>query len=746
MSIHDLLRLPVCSIGTSPEAEEPDRALPVPSRTERGFGLISESPRDRFALGPEIVEGIATDVLILADTADSRQFLRSCTRFRRWCWNQALRLWLDRLDLAATFPEGSDERKAAWPNLSNVRSALSARIAAGDGSGGREDLRWAQALDSRAVGEAVADLAKAWADHRKNPGHFRKPKFQAKNKGTDSYRTTNDKVSFSADGRKVKLPKVGWLRLSEAVSNHGDLMSATISRIGDNRFSISFSFRRADAEVKRSKTKGEADLKHPRKPNPTSVLPSPEASAPERRRLGTEKPFADLLASIRDEDVAAMDAGQRTRAIFSMPITLVRHAKEPSLFEDPVEVSRTVVPTASGHRPGNRRASTRTSDGTVEKVVEQGTKIKAHKALAKAEEALARMQRKQAKSLEIPVPPPPARIDPNDPASPVAPHVPKSAEDAAVRARRKALRDEKMNLRIGPVTPPPSTDADPSSKDAEADARPCGSPPRDGRSKDRAAYDNLRFDIKARDEAKRRAWRAETDKKNAAKKKERKDELARLKAEGKRKAPLRARRTKGEKKRFSRIADLHRHVAAIRKDGGDRFTTAASCAFKCLVVENLDARAMMLAGGKGPAEMSFGQVRSMFRYKCALDGCLLIEANRWFPSSKRCSACGGIHADLARGDTWWKCPFCDARHDRDANAAENLAWYGRVVVRLLKGEDALSGLSEAVRHWFVGPARSEETRGETGSLKERAARPSADRTDTARRGTMNPEKEDAVTL
>ena len=90
--------------------------------------------------------------------------------------------------------------------------------------------------------------------------------------------------------------------------------------------------------------------------------------------------------------------------------------------------------------------------------------------------------------------------------------------------------------------------------------------------------------------------------------------------------------------------------------------------------------------------MSFGQLRRMFRYKAALDGTLLIEANRWFPSSKRCSARGAVHAGLTLGDTRWTCPTCGVDHDRDANAAENLAWYGRIVIRLVRGEDALSGL------------------------------------------------------
>jgi rubredoxin len=117
----------------------------------------------------------------------------------------------------------------------------------------------------------------------------------------------------------------------------------------------------------------------------------------------------------------------------------------------------------------------------------------------------------------------------------------------------------------------------------------------------------------------------------------------------------------------------------------------------------------------------------MFGYKAALDGCLIIDAWQFFPSSKRCSVCGHIHADLKRGDETWVCPECATRHGRDINAARNLEWYGRIALAILKGDtvanNALSGLSDVERSWFmsdfanagrqVGQARAESTRGET---------------------------------
>jgi putative transposase len=50
----------------------------------------------------------------------------------------------------------------------------------------------------------------------------------------------------------------------------------------------------------------------------------------------------------------------------------------------------------------------------------------------------------------------------------------------------------------------------------------------------------------------------------------------------------------------------------------------------------------------------------------------LILADRWEPSSKRCSGCGWLDADLTLSDRTFHCAQCGLVLDRDLNAARNL--------------------------------------------------------------------------
>ena len=48
-------------------------------------------------------------------------------------------------------------------------------------------------------------------------------------------------------------------------------------------------------------------------------------------------------------------------------------------------------------------------------------------------------------------------------------------------------------------------------------------------------------------------------------------------------------------------------------------------------------------------------------------------ADRFYPSSKTCSACALINTGLTLRDRTWACPGCGVTHDRDENAGTNLA-------------------------------------------------------------------------
>ena len=67
-----------------------------------------------------------------------------------------------------------------------------------------------------------------------------------------------------------------------------------------------------------------------------------------------------------------------------------------------------------------------------------------------------------------------------------------------------------------------------------------------------------------------------------------------------------------------------------------------------------------------------GETARQLHYKCGWYGSELIEADRHYPSSSTCSACGYRKGD-DKQRTLWTCQQCGTRHDRDDNAAINLA-------------------------------------------------------------------------
>ncbi|MGH3281569.1 MAG: zinc ribbon domain-containing protein, partial [Trebonia sp.] len=56
-----------------------------------------------------------------------------------------------------------------------------------------------------------------------------------------------------------------------------------------------------------------------------------------------------------------------------------------------------------------------------------------------------------------------------------------------------------------------------------------------------------------------------------------------------------------------------------------------------------------------------------------------VVVDRWFPSSRTCSACGRLAAKMPLDVREWECGACGARHDRDVNAAVNIRAAGLAV-------------------------------------------------------------------
>ena len=144
----------------------------------------------------------------------------------------------------------------------------------------------------------------------------------------------------------------------------------------------------------------------------------------------------------------------------------------------------------------------------------------------------------------------------------------------------------------------------------------------------------------------------------------------------------RARRTRGSRQyreSAAKITRLHSEVAHIRHHTIHVFTTDLAKTHGVLVVEGLDAASLLqpkgLAGARsrrrGLSDAALGEIRRQLRYKCPWYGSRLIEAGRFFPSSKTCHRCGRVQ-DIGWSEHW-TCDECSSSHQRDDNAAIDLA-------------------------------------------------------------------------
>ena len=119
------------------------------------------------------------------------------------------------------------------------------------------------------------------------------------------------------------------------------------------------------------------------------------------------------------------------------------------------------------------------------------------------------------------------------------------------------------------------------------------------------------------------------------------------------------------------LAKVYRHIANQRKDCLHKLTTRLTKNHGVVVIEDLNVAGMRRGGAKHLRDANLGGFKRMMSYKGGWYGCDVVLADRWFASSKTCSRCG--HVQQIGSAKHWTCGMCDTFHDRDENAAVNLA-------------------------------------------------------------------------
>ena len=129
----------------------------------------------------------------------------------------------------------------------------------------------------------------------------------------------------------------------------------------------------------------------------------------------------------------------------------------------------------------------------------------------------------------------------------------------------------------------------------------------------------------------------------------------------------------------------YRKVANIQHDIMQKFTTQLVEEYDKIVIEDLQVKQMQMThvASKGLQRSMFGYFRHILSYKCDWNGKKLILADKYYPSTQRCSKCGhiktgedkvGLNGNLKYGTKHneYICYECGNIMDRDENAVYNL--------------------------------------------------------------------------
>lgn len=138
-----------------------------------------------------------------------------------------------------------------------------------------------------------------------------------------------------------------------------------------------------------------------------------------------------------------------------------------------------------------------------------------------------------------------------------------------------------------------------------------------------------------------------------------------------------SKRTKGSKNRAKAqlsLAKLHYQISCQRKDYLHKLTTQLTDKYRYIAIEELHVSEMVKNKSLARQIMDVGwfEFRRQLEYKARLKGNILFIADKWFASTKTCSACGHCVDTMSLSERTYYCSECGLILDRDLNAAKCL--------------------------------------------------------------------------
>jgi putative transposase len=150
-----------------------------------------------------------------------------------------------------------------------------------------------------------------------------------------------------------------------------------------------------------------------------------------------------------------------------------------------------------------------------------------------------------------------------------------------------------------------------------------------------------------------------------------------------------SRKQKGSRNRDKarvKFARTHAHVADARRDFHHKLSTKVIRENQAVTVEDLAVRGLARTRlAKSVHDAGWSSFTGMLEYKAKLYGREFRKIGRFEPTSQVCSACGAKDGPKPLSVRQWTCKECSTVHDRDVNAAKNIAALGRREARNARG-------------------------------------------------------------
>src|SRR6266487_578448 len=139
--------------------------------------------------------------------------------------------------------------------------------------------------------------------------------------------------------------------------------------------------------------------------------------------------------------------------------------------------------------------------------------------------------------------------------------------------------------------------------------------------------------------------------------------------------------SKNRNKARLNVARVHKKIADRRRDYQHQLSARIIRENQVVCVESLQVKNMVKNHclAKAISDVGWSEFVRQLEYKAAWYGRTLVKIDKWYPSSKRCFACGHILDSLTLDVRCWTCPECGVVHDRNVNAAKNILAAGQAV-------------------------------------------------------------------